>query len=1002
LAKPTTSSNPAWPSAPMCTAQPRTLRGSAIGYIPRKKLVHFRGRHIRDAIPLLRKPRTIIVAVLLAMSIGGLGAAQAALCPGVGAAICKLSAGSYFTLAVTVVALLLMCNDAPPDLVLVGTTTLLLLTHVISDEEALRGFCSPSVLAIGALFPVARSLEEAQTVDRAIRPILGHPTSHRAALLRLCAPVAIFSGFLNNTPIVAMLISPCETWAANSDLYISVLLMPLSFSSMLGGMCTLIGTSTNLVLNSQIEQDPNAPLEPFGMFSMTPVSLPAAILGIGVMALLAPPLLSRLQITEEDDSSKDESSKAEIENPPLSPKKPFTRAPPSARLDGYFIDVELLPDCTHIGMALSDFTQLIGGGDGPGRTVEPLWLQRAERKDPGDGDISDSAVSSCNCRDRVSSSGSRKSATDGSFRRSLRSISGAAGECASLGGLRKAFTSRQSEDPAETSTTPSRPRAKSSGMRRTTGSKSFNDLATASEHADTEAKKERVRAEVKEEERAQAASPPAQPTTYRTICRHREREEFESLRLESGDRLCLTLYAETLPRLRAISGLLLGRHGTHKDKHVAESSCMVEACVCAGSPLVGLTVEEASQLPLLQQALVWGARFSDADARKHLRRLNEHPENDEVERSWHGGEAPRCEELPTSIKPLHRRSFSDPLGAAIPDTPPVPETPLTPSALHSKPGVHNAALDARRTILACRQPPIREFSSIFIDVDEVTRDDGAGVGFTYGERIVSNGHRRTSSGSYLRQTNSGTLALAAGDTLLLEVSTVFAEMYRHSGTFALLNEVHGSRKCAPSAVTVYGLKQRWVANLSLVVLLVLSSTELVPLLPLTLSLSFVLVGAGCITVEQAWNSISYRVLITIAASFGLGSALKNTHISNLLADALISLSGSVPNVVFLFVIFACTSCLSCIVSNSATVVLLYSVLRAVEVEGLSSFRMMLVMMIGASSAFATPLGYQTNLLVVGRGGYRFGDFTRLGGILTLVVGLCVSALAWGLPESLLP
>jgi len=76
-----------------------------------------------------------------------------------------------------------------------------------------------------------------------------------------------------------------------------------------------------------------------------------------------------------------------------------------------------------------------------------------------------------------------------------------------------------------------------------------------------------------------------------------------------------------------------------------------------------------------------------------------------------------------------------------------------------------------------------------------------------------------------------------------------------SGTFALLNEVHGSRKCAPSAVTVYGLKQRWVANLSLVVLLVLSSTELVPLLPLTLSLSFVLVGAGCITVEQAWNSV---------------------------------------------------------------------------------------------------------------------------------------------------
>jgi len=699
------------------------------------------------------------------------------------------------------------------------------------------------------------------------------------------------------------------------------------------------------------------------------------------MALLAPPLLSRQQNAEED-----ESGKAEITNPPLSPKTP------SARLDGYFIDVELLPDCAHIGMTLDDFTQLIGGGDGPGRIVEALWLRRAERKDLGDGEISESALK-CNYRERVSSSGSRKSATDGSSRRSRRTISGTAGECAPVGGLRKAFTLRQSEDSAEVSTTPSCPRAKSNGMRRSTGSKSLND--------DTEAKEESVDTEVKEE-RAPSAIAPTAPTTYRTICRHRERDEFESLRLESGDRLCLTLFAEAMPRLRAISGLLLGRHGTHKDKHVAESSCMVEACVCAGSPLLGLTVEEASQLPLLQQALVWGARFSDEEARNHLRRQNEHPENDDVERSWHGGGGPKCEELPKFVKPLHSRSLSDPLGVTMPDTPLVPVTPLTPPAINSKPGVHHGTLDARRTIRAYRQPPIRELSGIFIDVDEVSRDDGAGVGFTYGERNADNGHRRTHSGGYLRHTDSGSLALAAGDTLLLEVSTIFAEMYRHSGTFALLNEVHGSRKCAPSAARVYGRKQRWVAILSLVVLLVLSSTELVPLLPLTLSLSFVLVGAGCITVEQAWNSISYRVLITIAASFGLGSALKNTHISNLLADALISLSGSVPHVVFLFVIFACTSSLSCILSNSATVVLLYSVLRAVEVEGLSSSRMMLVMLIGASSAFATPLGYQTNLLVVGRGGYRFGDFTRLGGILTLVVGVCVSVLAWGLPASVLP
>jgi len=98
------------------------------------------------------------------------------------------------------------------------------------------------------------------------------------------------------------------------------------------------------------------------------------------------------------------------------------------------------------------------------------------------------------------------------------------------------------------------------------------------------------------------------------------------------------------------------------------------------------------------------------------------------------------------------------------------------------------------------------------------------------------------------------------------VVTVSTSLAVQSGTFALLNEVHGSRKCAPSAARVYGRKQRWVAILSLVVLLVLSSTELVPLLPLTLSLSFVLVGAGCITVEQAWASVRLNLnLLSLVA-----------------------------------------------------------------------------------------------------------------------------------------
>ncbi len=74
----------------------------------------------------------------------------------------------------------------------------------------------------GALFVVARALEETRAVERLLLPALGRPRGHRSALLRLCLPVGLFSAFLNNTPIVAMLLPICEGWAARCNLSIKV------------------------------------------------------------------------------------------------------------------------------------------------------------------------------------------------------------------------------------------------------------------------------------------------------------------------------------------------------------------------------------------------------------------------------------------------------------------------------------------------------------------------------------------------------------------------------------------------------------------------------------------------------------------------------------------------------------------------------------------------------------------------------------------------------------
>ena len=97
-----------------------------------------------------------------------------------------------------------MCNDAPPDLVLLATTTLLLAMRIIREDQAWKGFSQPSILAIGALFIFARALEETQAVEMLVRPVLGKPSLYPEAVLRLCLPTMLFSAFLNNTPIVAV------------------------------------------------------------------------------------------------------------------------------------------------------------------------------------------------------------------------------------------------------------------------------------------------------------------------------------------------------------------------------------------------------------------------------------------------------------------------------------------------------------------------------------------------------------------------------------------------------------------------------------------------------------------------------------------------------------------------------------------------------------------------------------------------------------------------------
>ncbi len=165
----------------------------------------------------------------------------------------------------------------PPVFILLGGLTLLLVTGVVEPRDALSaGLANEGVATIAVLFVVAAGLRDTGGLSLLTEKMLGRPHSLFGAQARLMLPVAVMSGFMNNTPLVAMLMPQVSDWARRLQLSVSKLMMPLSYASILGGACTLIGTSTNLIVNGWLIEEGYSPL---GMFEMAWVGLPVVVLG---------------------------------------------------------------------------------------------------------------------------------------------------------------------------------------------------------------------------------------------------------------------------------------------------------------------------------------------------------------------------------------------------------------------------------------------------------------------------------------------------------------------------------------------------------------------------------------------------------------------------------------------------------------------------------------------------------------------------------------------------
>ena len=235
--------------------------------------------------------------------------------------------------------------------------------------------------------------------------------------------------------------------------------------------------------------------------------------------------------------------------------------------------------------------------------------------------------------------------------------------------------------------------------------------------------------------------------------------------------------------------------------------------------------------------------------------------------------------------------------------------------------------------------------------------------------------------------------LQYGDTLLLEGTETAIKRLRESRDFIVLGE-------QPHLLPLK--HKQWLAGLSIVFMVVASVFTSMPIGALALSAAIFVILSGCLDMDEAYKAIDWRVIFLICGMLGIGLALEKTSGVGWLAENMIALFGyyQCPGFVIISGIILLTSVLTTFLSNNAVAV----IMTPIAIEVAQFFEMnpapfMVAVAMGASACFASPVGYQTNALVYGAGGYVFRDFIRVGLPLNLLIWLTASIAIpsiWGL------
>jgi di/tricarboxylate transporter len=221
------------------------------------------------------------------------------------------------------------------------------------------------------------------------------------------------------------------------------------------------------------------------------------------------------------------------------------------------------------------------------------------------------------------------------------------------------------------------------------------------------------------------------------------------------------------------------------------------------------------------------------------------------------------------------------------------------------------------------------------------------------------------------------LQLTVGDIILVQAPLDHIKRLREQTDLIVVEDVVRTivnRRMAPLAAGIFGA------------MVLAASTGITSILVASLAAAFFMIALGCLSLRDAYAAVDQKILLLIIGTLALGAALMKTGAAELYARTLLGLVGNSNPHLVLAVIVVMTSVLSHFLSNNATAVLAVPIGISAAIEmGVDPRPFIIGICFGASACFATPIGYQTNLLVYGPGGYRLLDYVRLGMPLNLLI-----------------